>query len=33
MSAPRKRLLKETLGEQEGDMPAAEGLLRGIIHG
>jgi len=28
MSALRKdRLLKEALGEQEGDMPAAEGLL------
>ena len=28
MSAPRKpRLLREALGEQEGEMPTAEGLL------
>ena len=28
MSAPRKhRLLMESLGEQEGEMPAAEGVL------
>ena len=36
MSSPRnKRLLREALGEQEGDMPAAEGVLAtaGIVLG